>query len=136
VKTARNALLAGVLASAAVLTGCPDQPKTLDAQSLKAEVQNAEQLSRECSLVLELRTSGKLTETFRTVHELYLLKQFEDLKKTADRAKADSSIQSAFAEYKQKLQTLESAVRAMSSEPHKEAFEGVTNDLEALGKKL
>jgi len=129
-------VLAGVLAAAAVLTGCPDQPKSLDAQSLKAEVQSAEQLSRECSLVLELRTSGKLTERFRKVHELYLLKQFDELKKSADQAEADSSIQSAFAEYKQKLQTLELAVQAMSSGPHKEAFDEVTKDLEGLEKRL
>jgi len=127
---------AGLLALTLVLVGCPDQPKKLDANGLKAEVQNAEQLSRECSLVLELRTSGKLTERFRRVHEVYLLKQFEELKKTANQAHAESSVQSTFDEYKQNLQVLEGAVRGMGSAPHKEAFETVTNDLEALEKKL
>ena len=127
---------AGLLALTLVLVGCPDQPKRLDASSLKAEVQNAEQLSRECSLLLELHNSGKLTERFRKVHELYLAKQFEDLKKTADQAHADASIQSTFDEYRQKLQALGDAVRTMSSAPHKEAFEAVTNELEALEKQL
>lgn len=129
-------MLALVLAPCLTLVGCPDQPKKLDATSLKAEVQNAEQLSRECALVLELRTSGKLTERFRKVHELYLAKQFEDLKKTAEQGHADASIQSTFDEYRQKLQALGGAVGTMSSAPRKEAFEGVTNDLEALEKKL
>lgn len=118
------------------LAGCVDQPKKLDANSLKAEVQNAEQLSRECAMVLELRTSGKLTERFRKTHELYLRKQFDDLKKTADQAKADSSIQSTFDEYKQRLQALEAALGKIEAEPHKEAFDEVTNALEALEKKL
>ena len=135
-KNAQIVVLALALASCLTLVGCPDQPKKLDANSLKAEVQNAEQLSRECALVLELRTSGKLTERFRKVHELYLAKQFEDLKKTADQAHADASIQSTFDEYRQKLHALEGAVRTMSSVPHKETFEAVTNDLEMLEKKL
>ncbi len=127
---------AGVLALTLALAGCVDQPKKLDANSLKAEVQNAEQLSRECAMVLELRTSGKLTERFRKTHELYLRKQFDDLKKTADQAKADSSIQSTFDEYKQRLQALEAALGKIEAEPHKEAFDEVTNALEALEKKL
>lgn len=135
-KNAQIVVLALVLAPCLTLVGCPDQPKKLDANSLKAEVQNAEQLSRECAMVLELRTSGKLTGRFRKVHELYLAKQFEDLKKTADQAHADASIQSTFDEYRQKLQALGGAVRTMSSAPHKEAFEAVTNDLETLEKKL
>lgn len=135
-KNAQIVVLAVVLASCLALVGCPDQPKKLDANSLKAEVQNAEQLARECAMVLELRTSGKLTERFRKVHELYLLKQFDDLKKTAKEAKAESSIESTFDEYKQKLHTLEEALGKIDSEPHKEAFESVTNDLEALEKKL
>jgi hypothetical protein len=127
---------AGVFVFALSMVGCPDQPKKLDANSLKAEVQNAEQLSREGAMVLELRAAGKLTERFRKVHELYLLKQFDELKKTADAAKPNAEIQSAFEDYKRKLQALDGALRKIDSDPHKEAFEAVTNDLEALEKTL
>jgi len=127
---------AGVFTLALALAGCVDQPKKLDANTLKAEVQNAEQLSRECAMVLELRTSGKLTERFRKTHELYLQKQFDQLKKTADKAHAESSIQSTFNDYKQALHALEGALSKMESEPHQEPFEAVTTDLEALEKKL
>lgn len=87
-------------------------------------------------MVLELRAAGKLTERFRKVHELYLLKQFDELKKTADAAKPNAEIQSAFEDYKRKLQALDGALRKIDSDPHKEAFEAVTNDLEALEKTL
>lgn len=135
-KIALPLVRAGVFALALALAGCVDQPKKLDASSLKAEVQNAEQVSREGEMLLELRTAGKLTERFRKVQELYLLKQFDELKKTADEAKPSAEIQSAFEDYKQKLQALEAALRRIESEPHKEAFEAVTNDLEALEKTL
>lgn len=127
---------AGIFVLALVLVGCVDQPKKLDANSLKAEVQNAEQLSREGEMLLELRTAGKLTERFRKVHELYLLKQFDELKKTATEAKPDAGIQSAFDDYKQKLETLEGALRTIESQPNKDGFQNVTNDLEAIEKKL
>lgn len=135
-RIALSLVRAGVFVLALLLVGCVDQPKKLDAKSLKAEVQNAEQLSREGAMVLELRTQGKLTERFRKTHELYLLKQFDELKKTAAGAKANPEIQSAFEDYKQKLQALEAALGKMESEPHKEQFEAVTNGLEALEKKL
>ena len=135
-KIALPLVRAGVFALALALAGCADQPKKLDASSLKAEVQNAEQVSREGEMLLELRTAGKLTERFRKVQELYLLKQFDELKKTADEAKPSAEIQSAFEDYKQKLQALEAALGRIESEPHKEAFESVTNDLEALEKTL
>jgi starvation-inducible outer membrane lipoprotein len=61
VKIALPLVRAGVFTLALTLAGCVDQPKKLDANTLKVEVQNAEQLSRECAMVLELRTSGKLT---------------------------------------------------------------------------
>jgi DNA polymerase/3'-5' exonuclease PolX len=123
-----------VLASLLTLAGCSE--KQLKSDDLKAEIKNAQQLSRECAMVLELRTTGKMTEDFRKIHELYLVKQFEELKKTADKAKPDDGIRPVFDEYKQKLSGLEGALRTMESEPHKEKFEAVTNDLDALEKKL
>ena len=116
------------------LAGCSQKQLTPD--DLKSEIQNAQRLSRECSLVVELRPTGKLSEHFRKTHELYLLKQFAELKKTAGEAKPTAAIQQAFDEYKETLSALEDALHKIENEPRQEDFEAVTNRLEALEKKL
>lgn len=123
-------MLVGVL----VLAGCSQ--KQLTPHDLKSEIQNAQRLSRECVMVLELRPAGKLTERFRKTHELYLLKQFNELKKTADQAQPEPAVQQAFDEYKQTLSALEDALRKIETEPRKQRFDEIANDLGSLEKKL
>lgn len=127
-------MLVGVLACSFALTGCAQ--KHLTPEDLKAEIQNAQRLSRECAMVVELRPAGKLTEYFRKTHELYLRKQFDDLKKTADDAKPDAALQTTFDEYKQRLHDLEDALRTIEAGPHPQRFEEIAIQLESLESRL
>lgn len=117
-----------------LLAGCGD--KSFTSEDLKSEVQRAQQIARECSELLDLRSADKVTESFRKTHELYLLKQIEDLEKTASRAEPASGIAAAFNEYKSKLNELSDSVKKIESEPHKEAFDRLDHDLKALGERL
>jgi hypothetical protein len=134
VRIALNKVLAAVLTYSLALAGCSQ--KQFTPKDLKAEIQNAQRLSRECAMVLELRLTGKLTTPFRKTHELYLLKQFAELKKTADEAQPKAAIQQTFEEYKQTLSALEDALRKIQAEPHKQRFEEIANQLGALEKEL
>jgi hypothetical protein len=127
-------MLAGVLTGLLTLAGCTQ--KQLTPEDLKAEIQNAQRLARECAMVVELRPAGKLTERFRRTHELYLLKQFEELKKTADDAKPDAALEASFGEYKQRLGELEDALRKIEAEPHKQRFDEIAKELGSLENRL
>ena len=108
----------------------------MDPEDLKAEIQNAQRLSRECAMVVELRPAGKLTEHFRKTHELYLRKQFDELKKTAEDAKPDAALQTTFDEYRQKLSDLEDALQKIEAEPHQQRFDEIANELGSLESRL
>ena len=117
-----------------IAAGCSKQATKTD--DLRSEIENAAFLSRECELLLDLRSAGKVTDDFRKVHEHYLSKQIEELEKNLQKSPPEPTIQPVFEEYKTKLQQLNDALDNIEAHPQKERFIGLTQELEALEQRL
>jgi hypothetical protein len=122
------------LSAALALGGCSE--KRIEADDLKSEVQHARQLARECSQLIELRQGGRVTQNFRRTHELYLLKQGEELHRNIAGKSPDPRLQQPFAAYKERLASLMEALKKLESDPQKQNFDALDRDLSQLEEQL
>lgn len=123
-----------ILLLACAVAGCSN--KNFQRDDLKAEVDRAQQVARECSELLDLRNQGKTTDTFHRTHALYLLKQVEELEQDAQQAQPETEIAPAFNEYKGTLTRLSDEVKKIESQPSKESFDRLNHELRLLEGKL
>ena len=116
------------------LCGCSQ--KRMQAKDLKYEVQNAAQLSRECEVLLELRSQEKVATRFRQTHEYYLTQQVEDLEKNLEKEPPVAPIQQVGEAYKAQLQHLKEVLAQIEPHPDKQTFSDITRQFESLEKQL
>src|SRR4051812_8521677 len=117
-----------------LLAGCTN--RQMKADDLRSEIKNASSLSRECELLLDMRTGGRITERFRQVHEHYLTKQIEELEKNVEKAQPEPHLQAVFTQYRSKLREFKAALNRIEPQPHRATFTAITHDLESLEQQL
>ena len=121
--------LVGLLAG-----GCSQ--KSIDADDLRAQIEQAQKLARECVTFLYLQEQRHLTHSFYKSHSDYLNKKAEELQKETGSAHAKPEISSLFTEYRMQLDELSRQTAKLDSSPDKQQLQQLDQNFGELERKF
>jgi polyhydroxyalkanoate synthesis regulator phasin len=95
----------------------------MDADDLRAQVEQAQKLARECVVFLDLEDQQRLTASFAASHSDYLIKQTEELQRQIGDKQSKPEITSVLSEYRARLDELSQQTSRLPSSPDRHQLE-------------